>query len=115
VDTKKREEFKDIVLRPLKVCFSLKRSICNMSGNTQRTYIAFSIVVDMIGSWNLMQEFLANKVFPLRSSWGMPKPKKGDEEVKQGILKNLVNSHDDANVYHAKIPPAWVIGGGSKV
>jgi hypothetical protein len=51
----------------------------------------------------------------MRSSWGMSKPKKGDEEVKQGVLKNLVNSHEDANVYHAKIPPAWVIGGGRKV
>lgn len=115
MDTKKREEFKDIVMRPLKVCFSLKRPICNMSGNTQTTYIMFYTVVDRIGSRNLVQEFLANRVFPMRSSWGMSKPKKGDEEVKQGVLKNLVNSHEDANVYHAKIPPAWVIGGGRKV
>jgi hypothetical protein len=36
-----------------------------------------------------VQEFLANMVFPVRSGWGMPKPKKGDEEVKSRVLITL--------------------------
>lgn len=50
VDTKKREDLKDIVMRSINVSFSLKRTICNMSGEAQMTYIAFNIVFDNINT-----------------------------------------------------------------
>jgi hypothetical protein len=63
-DTTKRVEFKAIVMGPIKASSSLKRSLCNISGATQTTNVAFHSVVDKIGTWNLVQEFLANRVFP---------------------------------------------------
>lgn len=38
----------DIVMRPVKINFSLKRPLCNMSGAIQIAYIVFNTVVDMI-------------------------------------------------------------------
>jgi hypothetical protein len=62
VDTKKREGLKDIVMKPMKRIFNLKRPICNMSGGTQTTYIAFNIVRNRIGTQDLVKELLANSV-----------------------------------------------------
>jgi hypothetical protein len=43
--------------------FGLKRPLCNMSGAAQIAYIAFNIVVDRIGTRDLVQESLAYRVF----------------------------------------------------
>lgn len=86
---KKRDELNDIVMKPINISFGLKRLICNMSKAVQTTYIAFNIVVDRIETWDLVQEFLANRMFPVRSGWAMSKPKKGDEEVNTTILITL--------------------------
>jgi hypothetical protein len=67
VDTKKGDELNDIVMKPINISFGLKRLICNMSKAVQTTYIAFNIVVDRIETWDLVQEFLANRMFPVRS------------------------------------------------
>lgn len=63
-DTTKRVEFKAIVMWLIKASFGLKSPLCNISGATQTTYVAFHTVVDNIGTRNLVQEFLANRVFP---------------------------------------------------
>jgi hypothetical protein len=80
----------DIVIKPLKVNFSLKRPICNMSGDAQTTIIAFNTMLDRFGTQDLVQWFLMNHVFPIRSDYGMPKSNKGDEEVKLFILKTML-------------------------
>jgi hypothetical protein len=75
----------------MKVNFGFKRTLCNMDmGSASRMdRIAFNMVVDQIGTQDLVQEFLSNMVFPTQSSCGMLKPKKGDEELKSGILNTL--------------------------
>jgi hypothetical protein len=45
----------DIVIKPLKVNFSLKRPICNMSGDAQTTIIAFNTMLDRFGTQDLVQ------------------------------------------------------------
>jgi hypothetical protein len=79
--TTKRVEFNAIVMGPIKASFGLKRPFCNISGATQTTYVAFHTVVDKIGTRNLVQEFLANRVFPYTIRLRISKPKKGDDEV----------------------------------
>jgi hypothetical protein len=50
VDMEKKEEFKYIVMRPLKISFGLKRTVCNMEGATKTTMITFNSMVDRINT-----------------------------------------------------------------
>lgn len=90
-NTKNRDELKCIVMSLMKVNFGFKRPLCNMDMGlaSRMDRIAFNMVVDQIGTQDLVQEFLSNMVFPTQSSCGMLKPKKGDEEVKSGILNTF--------------------------
>jgi hypothetical protein len=89
VDTKKREEFKYIVMRPFKISFGLKRSICNMGGTTQTNIIAFNTVVYKINAQYLVHVFLQTRC-SLQDLVGVcQSPKKGYEEVKPGVLITL--------------------------
>jgi hypothetical protein len=47
------------VMRHMGLSFGLKRPLFNMSGAAQIAYIAFNIVVDRIGTRDLVQESLA--------------------------------------------------------
>jgi hypothetical protein len=49
-DTKKRDEFKDIVMSPLKVSFGYKRPLCNMRVAAQMAYITFNTVANKTGT-----------------------------------------------------------------
>lgn len=62
-------------------------------------YITFNIVADRISTRDLVQEFLCNRTFATQSGWRMPKPKKGDKEVKSGVLITLP--------YHFKKQPVF--------
>lgn len=53
---------------------------------TQVAQITFSIVIEHISTRDLVHEFVANKVFPTLTGWGMPKPKEG---VDKGNLVRL--------------------------
>lgn len=74
---KGREKFKKIVMSPLGLYFGLTQPICNMSigSPTQVTQVSFSTVIEHISTHDLVQEYLANKVFPTLGDWGMPKLK----------------------------------------
>jgi hypothetical protein len=63
---KKREEFKDIVMTTLRISFGLKRPIYNMSRVVETIIIAFNDVTDRIVTRDLVQEFLANRLFPVK-------------------------------------------------
>jgi hypothetical protein len=62
VDTKRREDLKGILMRPMKVNFEIKRLICNMSGAAHITYNSFNIVVYIISTRDMLQEFLAYRI-----------------------------------------------------
>jgi hypothetical protein len=53
---------------------------------SQIVHVAFNTMVEHISIRDLVQEFLANQVFPMLSGWRMPKAK---EEVEKGTLVRL--------------------------
>jgi hypothetical protein len=79
------EEKEKLVQSPLKLVFGLTRPQCNMTPGDpcQDAVYEFRIVSEHIGSGDLVQEYLANRVFPTLRKWGMPKL---EEEKKEGEL-----------------------------
>lgn len=67
---------KGIMMKPMELSFGLKRPLCNISGMAHTAYIVFNTILDSIGTHDLVQEFLAYRVFSIRSGWSMSKPKK---------------------------------------
>lgn len=87
-DRKGREKFKDIVMSPMRLNLGLKWLVCNtgLGSPAQVAHITFNIVIEHINTRDLVQEFLANKVFPTLAGWGMPNLKEG---VDKGTLVRL--------------------------
>jgi hypothetical protein len=65
-DTKGGDKFKNIVVSPLVLNFGLTQPICNMSikSPAQVAQVSFSTVIEHISTRDLVQQYLANKVFP---------------------------------------------------
>jgi hypothetical protein len=82
------EEKEKLVQSPLKLIFGLTRPQCNMTPRDpcQDFVYEFRIVSEHIGTRDLVQEYLANRVFPTLRKWGMPKL---EEEKKEGELVRL--------------------------
>jgi hypothetical protein len=76
-DEKKREKLKTLVLSPLSLSFGLTRPLCDMlPGSPYRQAVGeFRVVAEQISTKDLVQEYLAYKVFPMLSEWNMPKLK----------------------------------------
>jgi hypothetical protein len=77
-----------LVQSPLELIFGETRPQCRMTpeGPTETALAEFRIVVEHIGTRDLVQEFLAFKVFPTMKEWAMPKLK---GEKKEGELVRL--------------------------
>jgi hypothetical protein len=71
---KKKEK---LVQSPLELTFGLTRPQCNMTSGTSCPDAVgkFRVVSEHIGTRDLVQEYLANRVFPTLKEWGMPKLK----------------------------------------
>jgi hypothetical protein len=97
-DSKGREEFKGIVRCPMRLNFDLTRLVCNMGLGSlvQVAQVAFSTMVEHIGTRDLVQEFLANEVFPALFGWGMPKAKK---EIEKWIFVRLLYRLKEQSVF----------------
>jgi hypothetical protein len=83
-DEKKREKLKTLVLSPLSLSFALTRPLCRMTSGSpcQEAVAEFWVVAEQIGTRDLIQEYLAYKVFPTLSEWKMPKLKGTKEKNK---------------------------------
>jgi hypothetical protein len=77
VDEKKREKLKTLVLSLLSLCYGLTRPLCCMTSGSpcQQAVAKFRVVAEQIGTRDLVQEYLANRVFPMLSEWNMLKLK----------------------------------------
>jgi hypothetical protein len=77
-----------LVQSPLELIFGETRPRCNMTpeGPTQQALNEFRIIAEHISTRDLVQEFLAFKVFPSLKEWEMPKLK---GEKKEGELVRL--------------------------
>jgi hypothetical protein len=69
------EEKEKLVQSPLELIFGETRPPCNMTpeGPTQIALAEFRVIGEHIGTRDLVQEFLAFKVFPIMKEWAMPK------------------------------------------
>jgi hypothetical protein len=76
------------MVSPLSLNFGLTRPICNISIglSAQVAQDIFSTVIEHISTWDLVQEYLANKVFPTLGGYGVLKLK---EEVDNTKLVRL--------------------------
>jgi hypothetical protein len=77
-----------LVQSPLELIFGETRPRCNMTpeGPTQQAISEFRIIAEHISTRDLVQEFLAFKVFPSLKEWEMPKLQ---GEKKEGELVRL--------------------------
>jgi hypothetical protein len=80
-DEKKRDKLNTLIMSPLSLSFGLTRPLCRMSSGSpcQQAVAEFRVVTEQIGTRDLVQEYLANGVFPMLSEWNMPKLK-GEKE-----------------------------------
>jgi hypothetical protein len=110
---KEREDFKHIVMSPLKISFDLKRPNYRMNGDAKKNYGAFNIMVGRIGTRDLIQEFLAYKVFPTQTGWKLPKvpkvskAKKGRKDEGDDKLVTLPFKFKEQASF--KAPSEWLI------
>jgi hypothetical protein len=81
-DEKRREKLMTMVMSPLKLSFEMTRPLCHMQLGSpcQVAEVEFRIVATEVGTRDLVQEYLANRVFPTSSGWGMPKKKNGGKK-----------------------------------
>jgi hypothetical protein len=77
-----------LVQSSLELVFGETRPQCNMTleGPTQTALAEFRIIAEHIGTRDLVQEFLAFKIFPTMKEWAMPKL---EGEKKEGELVRL--------------------------
>ena len=59
--------------------FDMTRPLCNMQLGSpcQLAEVEFRVLAEHISTWDLVQEYLANKTFPTSGGSGMPKKKEG--------------------------------------
>jgi hypothetical protein len=82
------EEKEKLVQSPLELTFEETRPRCDMTpGSSSQVALAeFRVIADHIGTRDLVQEFLAFRVFPTLKEWEMPKLK---GEKKKGEFVRL--------------------------
>jgi hypothetical protein len=83
IDEKKEK----LVQSPLVFTFALTRPRCNMTpgASCPDAVGEFRVVSEHIGTRDLVQEYLANRVFPTLKEWGMPKLK-GEKKKNELVL-----------------------------
>jgi hypothetical protein len=71
-----------MVMSPLTLSFGMTRPLCHMQLGSpcQVAEVEFRVVAAKVSTRDLVQEFLANRVFPTSSGWGMPKKKDGSKK-----------------------------------
>lgn len=97
VDSKQRDDFKGMLMSPLKVSFGLKRSKCELKEATDECYRAFNTIIKRIRSRYLIQEALAYNIYPTRTGWKLPK----DVKSKDGQLVRLTFDFNEQSSYKA--------------
>jgi hypothetical protein len=86
-----------LVQSPLELIFGETRPQCSMTpeGPTQTALAEFKIIAEHIGTRDLVQEFLAFKIFPTMKEWAMPKL---EREKKEGSLSACPTTISSRNI-----------------
>ena len=71
-----------MVMSPLKLSFRMTRPLCHMQlgSQCQLAEVEFRVVPAEISTRDLVQEYLASRIFLTSSGWGMPKKKEGGKK-----------------------------------
>jgi hypothetical protein len=72
-DLKAREDIKEVIMRPIWSLFGLRRPKVKIDDTVEACQRAFSTVCSFIGTRDLIQEYIAFRVWPLVESWEMLK------------------------------------------
>jgi hypothetical protein len=74
-DEKRREKLMTMVMSPLKLSFGMTRPLCHMQLGSpcQVAEVEFRVVAAEVSTRDLVQEYLANRIFLTSSGWGMSK------------------------------------------
>jgi hypothetical protein len=93
-DENKRDKLMTMVMSPLKLSFGMTRPLCHMQLGSpcQLAEVEFRVVPAEISTRDLVQEYLASRILPTSSGWGMPKKKEGAKSM------NLFGSLIDTNL-----------------
>jgi hypothetical protein len=69
--------YNGMVMSPLTLSFGMMRPLCHMQLGSpcQVAEVEFRVMAAEVSPRDLVQEFLANRVFSTSSGWGMPKKK----------------------------------------
>jgi hypothetical protein len=88
-DKKRREKLMTMVMSPLKLSFGMTKPLCMQLGSPcQVAEVEFRVVAAEVSTRDLVQEYLANKIFTSSSGWGMPKKKDGGKKHELVRLPN---------------------------
>jgi hypothetical protein len=80
-----REDLKDIIQRSIQSRFGIRRPLIVNSDKAQAYLVAFNTVCSYISTRDLVQEYIALKVWPLFNEWEMPK-ETTDSSSKGGLV-----------------------------
>jgi hypothetical protein len=72
-DLSEREDIKGIIQRPIWSRFGIRRPATALGKDIQACQTTFNTVCTYIGTWDLIQEHIAYRVWPLANGWEMPK------------------------------------------
>jgi hypothetical protein len=70
-DLSEREDVKDIIQRPVRSRFGIRRPLIAGGNEAQACLKAFNTVCTYIGTRDLVQEHISYKVWPLVNDWEM--------------------------------------------
>jgi hypothetical protein len=81
-DKRRREKLMTMVMSPPKLSFGMTRPLCHMQLGSpcQVAEVEFRVVAAEVSTRDLVQEYLANRVFPTSSGRGMPMKKDGGKK-----------------------------------
>jgi hypothetical protein len=98
---KKREKLVTMVMSLMRLSFGMPRPLCDMQLGSpcQLAEVEFRVLAEHISTHDLVQEYVANKTFPMSGGWGMPKKKK------KGINMNLYDFPTALNFRKASASP----------
>jgi hypothetical protein len=70
-DEKRMEKFMTMVMNPLRLSFGMTRPLCNMQlgSHCKLAKVEFRVMAEHISTRDLVQEYLAYKIFPTSSGW----------------------------------------------
>jgi hypothetical protein len=87
-DMKEGPNIKGIIQTHIHTCFGNKKPTCYINFEAQAVMVSFNVVCTYVATRDLVQEFLAFKIWPLRDEWEMSQMSKKDtSDAEPGLVR----------------------------